>query len=190
MARTHCPECGGELEAVSESRPIVIGQRAPVNVEHAFSRCRTCGHEFLKPSEMKRVRERAAELIREREGLLAPAEITAFRKSYKLSRSSFEELLGVGPKTAIRWEQGKVFPNQATNSLIWILREEPRAMARLAAKHCVPLGGVSEGRTAGTLQIKVSPQSSRNLAGIGLSAWPKTRKPQTTISPTVVARYG
>lgn len=57
---------------------------------------------------MDAVLRRAADQIRDEEGLLGPHEIRAIRERYRLSQADFERLLGTGPKTVTRWERGTV----------------------------------------------------------------------------------
>ncbi|MHB1193485.1 MAG: type II toxin-antitoxin system MqsA family antitoxin [Longimicrobiales bacterium] len=134
-----CPVCGGRLVPVSEVREIRIGQRTTV-VPDAFSRCTGCGEELYAPGQMEAVQRRASAQIRKDEGLLLPREIREIRESLGLSQQAFERLLGVGPKTVVRWERGTVFQNRATDSLLRIIRAFPQAARFLAARHGIEVG--------------------------------------------------
>ena len=134
-----CPVCGGRLMPVREVREIRIGQRTTV-VPDAFSRCTGCSEELYAPGQMEAVQRRASTQIRQNEGLLLPAEIREIRESLGLSQHAFERLLGVGPKTVVRWERGTVFQNQATDSLLRIIRAFPQAARFLAARHGIEVG--------------------------------------------------
>jgi len=134
-----CPVCGGSLAHVREVRAIRIGHRTTVAPD-AFSRCTGCGEELYAPGQMEAVQRRASAQIRKDEGLLLPGEIREIREGLGLSQHVFERLLGVGPKTVVRWERGTVFQNRATDSLLRILRAFPQAARFLAARHGIEVG--------------------------------------------------
>jgi DNA-binding transcriptional regulator YiaG len=88
---------------------------------------------------MRDMQRRAAEIARQEEGLLAPAEIRALRESYRLSQEAFERLIKAGPKTVTRWERGAVCQNGTADTLMRLLRDEPAIAARLAAERGVEI---------------------------------------------------
>jgi putative zinc finger/helix-turn-helix YgiT family protein len=102
-------------------------------------RCPGCGEVFWSPEEAERARLAAAEEIRTREGLLLASEIRELRRSIGLTQPDFERLLGVGPKTAARWEAGTVFQSGAADHLMRVVREVPGAAEHLAARNGVRL---------------------------------------------------
>ena len=57
------------------------------------------------------------------------------REGLGLTQQSFEQLLGVGPKTVVRWERGTVFQNRATDSLLRVIRAFPEAARFLGDHH-------------------------------------------------------
>ena len=133
-----CPICGGRVEVRTADREIHVGKRtARLQIEAAT--CVDCGEYFVSPNEMDEVQIRASELIRKEEGLLFPERIARIRKKLGLSQSQFERLLGVGPKTVVRWERGTVFQNSATDNLLRLLNSVPEAVAFLAERQGVAL---------------------------------------------------
>lgn len=133
-----CPICGGRVEVRTADREIHVGKRtARLQIEAAT--CVDCGEYFVSPNEMDEVQIRASELIRKEEGLLFPERIARIRKKLGLSQSQFERLLGVGPKTVVRWERGTVFQNSATDNLLRVLDSVPEAVAFLAERQGVAL---------------------------------------------------
>jgi len=138
MDHERCPICDGSALAVSEERDVQIGKRT-ARVLDEFFRCGVCGEEFYLPGQMTATQQRASARIREEEGLLAPSEIRALREDLGLTQHAFEALLGVGPKTVVRWERGTVFQNRATDALLRVLREFPEAAAFLAERGGVEL---------------------------------------------------
>jgi len=79
----------------------------------------------------------ASNQIREEDGLLLPGDILDIRSRYSLSQADLERVLGVGPKTVVRWERGTVFQNKATDTLLRVLREFPEVVGFLAAQNGV-----------------------------------------------------
>jgi HTH-type transcriptional regulator/antitoxin MqsA len=135
------------LEPAAEEREVSIGTRS-AHVMDRFLRCSGCGEAFYLPGQMDATLSRASEAIRKREGLLTPVEIRTIRIRLGLSQHGFEQLLGVGPKTVVRWEKGTVFQNRATDSLLRVVAEFPEVARFLARLHGVPgseLAGVAQG---------------------------------------------
>lgn len=135
-----CPICAGPIQAISEDREITIGNRS-ARVLDQFFRCRTCDEAFYAPGQMDATMKRASDAIRIREGLLLPDEIRGIRERLGLTQQAFEDLLGVGSKTAVRWEKGSVFQNKATDALLRVVGRFPEVAAFLAQRHDVEIGG-------------------------------------------------
>lgn len=133
-----CPICSGRMEAVSVERDVQIGTRTTAVLDQFF-RCATCAEEVYLPGQMDATLHRASAKIRAEEGLLLPEEIRSIRESLGLTQSALEALLGVGPKTVVRWEKGTVFQNGATDSLLRTIRDVPGAAEYLAGLHRVTL---------------------------------------------------
>ena len=132
----NCPVCDGSASRVSERFEVSLGTRR-VEIEGERFRCDECGEAFYSPEQMDEAQSTASTEIRRREGLLQPSEIRAIRAKYALSLAGLERLLGLGPKTAIRWERGTVFQNKATDQLLRVMRDVPAAFAYLAAQNGV-----------------------------------------------------
>lgn len=143
-----CPLCGGHLRFAEEDRDVRIGRRC-ARVLDTFTRCTLCGEEFYSPGQMDATLRRAAKALREEEGLLSATKIRALRERLGLSQSAFEQLLGVGPKTVVRWEKGTVFQNKATDSLLRILEKFPEVVRFLGDLYGVALTGPAPRRDHG-----------------------------------------
>jgi len=134
----NCYLCGTEMEIRIEEREIRIGNRsAAVSVQNF--RCPECGEEVIHPDQMDRAQKEASRLIREREGLLHPEEVKAIRESLGLTQAAFEDLLGVGRKTVVRWERGTVYQSKAIDTLLRLIAADPENARRLARWHQVEL---------------------------------------------------
>lgn len=150
MEKSHmeqqCPICGGDVATTDKVREVRIGQRS-VNIRQTAPECAECGEVFYTPDAADALQMRAASAIREQEGLLAPSAIRRIREKLALSQAEFERLLGVGPKTVVRWERGTVFQNSATDTLLRVLAAVPQAVAYLSQMKGVA-GGASRPRAA------------------------------------------
>lgn len=112
-----CPLCGGGITTFRGTTEVTMGARR-VAVQDSHERCDECGEGFYGPGQLERLEREAASRIRASEGLLTPDQIRAIRERLALSQAAFEQLLGVGPKTVVRWERGTVFQNRSTDALI------------------------------------------------------------------------
>ena len=145
MPSQQCALCGGRSVPVSEERKVHVGKRSAVVVDE-FVRCQDCGEELYEPGQMDAVMARASTAIRNGLGLLHPEEIKGIRDNLKLSQADFERLLGVGPKTVVRWEKGTVFQNQATDGLLRVLRSVPGVAEFLSERAGIELTLVGASR--------------------------------------------
>ena len=133
-----CAVCGADAALVRRDAEVAIGSRK-ATVQETFVRCEHCETEYVTPSQMEETQRLAVEAIREREGLLQPEEIRAIRLKLGLTQERLETLLGVGPKTVVRWEGGTVFQNSATDTLLRVLDASVEAREWLAATRGVEL---------------------------------------------------
>jgi HTH-type transcriptional regulator/antitoxin MqsA len=131
MYPTKCAECGGEV--VLSTAPIEVelrGERVSVpGVEHAV--CASCGEEYLSLDAAELLQKEAVRRVRAARGLLAPEEIRSLRRSLALSQAAFEKLLGVGPKTVVRWEKGTVFQSATADRLMRLIAAHPELVAEI-----------------------------------------------------------
>lgn len=130
--------CGGSFRQREEPTEVFIRGRT-VLVPQAFYACDKCGEKLFDLWQMDDARAAAARKLNEEEGLLQPEEIKALRESLGLTQAQFEQALGIGEKTVVRWEQGKVLPGQATALLLLLIRRDPTALEFLALRRGVDL---------------------------------------------------
>ena len=133
-----CPVCGGFMDSVSEEREVSIGRRS-ARILDEFGRCAECGESLYAPGQLDATLRRASDAIRREEGLLSSASIREIREKLGLTQHEFEKLLGVGPKTVVRWEKGTVFQNRSTDSLLRVIDALPESARFLAQLHGVTL---------------------------------------------------
>jgi HTH-type transcriptional regulator/antitoxin MqsA len=126
-----CAECGG-MVAVS-CAPLyfdVRGESVTVpGVEHG--ECGACGEVYLTVDGAEVLQKEAIRRSKAAMGLLSPDEIRSLRRSLALSQAGFENLLGVGPKTVVRWEKGTVFQSATADRLMRLVRAVPEIAATL-----------------------------------------------------------
>jgi len=132
MTTTHeCPICEGPAERVRERADVAFGKRTATVVVYRM-RCVQCDEAFYLPDQMDVALALASAELRKAEQLLQGEEIRAVRKRLRLSQRQFEQLLGLGEKTVVRWERGIVFQNRATDLLIRLVGELPQAISLLS----------------------------------------------------------
>jgi HTH-type transcriptional regulator/antitoxin MqsA len=136
MMTETCFACGGEAHLVTGEQTVQVGYRSVVVVGE-FMRCSQCGEVYFLPGQMDAIQRTAADQARTEAGALTGGQIRAVRERLGLSQSEFEKLLGVGPKTAGRWERGTVFQGAAVDTLIRIIDEDPKWAERLGKRHGV-----------------------------------------------------
>jgi HTH-type transcriptional regulator/antitoxin MqsA len=122
------------MTTVRETAEIKIGNRGAL-VEVERSRCHDCGEIIYTPEQMDAAQTAAAEKIRQEDGLLSSSEIRSIRAQYGLTQAQLERLLGVGPKTVVRWERGTVFQSRTADELLRIISSIPAAFGYLARKN-------------------------------------------------------
>jgi putative zinc finger/helix-turn-helix YgiT family protein len=92
-------------------------------VEHGA--CVACGEVYLSLAATEQLQKDAIAQSKAAKGLLSSAEIKALRQSLALSQSAFEQLLGVGAKTVVRWEKGTVFQSATADRVMRLIRLMP-----------------------------------------------------------------
>ena len=132
-----CVECGAPINEFQG--PIeweVRGQHVVVpDVRHGI--CSKCGEVYLPDGASHEVHLRAVDKIKQEKGLLSCGEIRSLRTSLGLSQAQFEKLIGAGPKTVVRWENGSIFQNKTADTLMRILRDYPAVAADLVRRAAV-----------------------------------------------------
>jgi len=129
MARRH--SCGGEfVECVGILTTKIRG--VTVEVEQDELRCSRCGEIRVSLDSAEAAEERAGALVRDQLGLLHPGEIRDLREGLGLTQAGLESQLGLGPKTVVRWESGRVMQNKATDNLLRLIRRDATALAYLS----------------------------------------------------------
>ncbi len=132
----HCYLCGNEAPLVRELRETAMGTRRVV-IEDEFFRCVRCGETFYDDELADQSSRRAAAAVRREDGLLEPDAIRAIRAQYGLSQAELETLIGAGEKTVVRWERGTVAQNATADTLLRVLRDNPKVVKKLAAERGV-----------------------------------------------------
>jgi putative zinc finger/helix-turn-helix YgiT family protein len=126
-----CPNCQVPARVAYSRRTVPVGSRE-VEIDDEYTCCDTCNEQFYTLAQATESHRRAIAAVRLEDGLLAPERIRLIRESLGLTQRQFEELLGVGEKTCVRWESGRVSQNVSTDRLIRLLAAN-RANAQLLA---------------------------------------------------------
>ena len=145
-----CPICDAAAQLVRSPRELTVGRRQVV-VDDERMRCTECGEEFYLPGQLDATGRRAAEQIRREEGLLFPDEIRAIRQRLGMTQAEFEQLLGTGPKTVVRWERGTVSQSATADRLMRLVDASALNVTYLRNLHGL---GASRGNGVPTVGTK------------------------------------
>ncbi len=102
-----CPHCEAtrDVETVDTKEIIEIkGERIEIPVK--YYKCLTCGEDFDDPKADSDPLEGAYAEYRSRHGMVQPSDLRAFRKKHGLTQNELGRLLGWGPVTLSRYENG------------------------------------------------------------------------------------
>ena len=126
-----CVECGGRVEKLRGPVEWDVRGRCVTVPDVPHGICQQCGEAYFADGISSEVHRKAVDLVKEEEGLLTGAEIRAIRLSLGLSQARFEKVLGAGPKTVVRWENGTVFQNRTADTLMRVIRDYPQVAQSL-----------------------------------------------------------
>lgn len=133
-----CPLCGGGARLVTVRHEVTAGRRRVV-VDDEYMQCDPCDESFYTPDQSELLTTRVRAAVEQAENLLGGSQIAEIRNALGLTQTLFESLLGVGEKTAARWESGRVRPNVATDRLIRLLAADRNNVKILAGINGVTL---------------------------------------------------
>jgi putative zinc finger/helix-turn-helix YgiT family protein len=125
MSPIRCPACRNE-SVVSDAQRVSGDVRGiPITYLQEFSRCETCGEEFVTRNQSMGNSRAYTNAARKAQGLITPDEIVQARLALHMTQDDFEDALHVGRKTVVRWEGGTVPPSAAANGLLWFALHFP-----------------------------------------------------------------
>jgi putative zinc finger/helix-turn-helix YgiT family protein len=120
---TICPSCGeGPLRTIKREYIAQIGEGQKLcipNIE--MDVCDKCGEEILSLEAAREVDD----AIAEHTDRMTPEELTAIREQFGADKAEMSEVLGLGGKTYLRWEQGSQYPSRSMGYYLRVLREFP-----------------------------------------------------------------
>ena len=129
---TTCPSCGeATLQPVKRDyiAPIGEGQKLRIpNIE--MDVCDKCGEEILSLEAAREVDSAIAEYT----DRLNPDDLTAIREDFGVDKTEMSEVLGLGGKTYLRWEQGNQYPSRSMGYYLRVLRDFPDAFEWLRSR--------------------------------------------------------
>ena len=140
--RGFCENCGKEriLRRTKRVRDFVVKDEH-FEVEVVIAVCSVCGSEVPYPKLDKSQRRKASDAYRKAHGLLTTSEIIGVRNRYGLSQRGLARILGWGPITVHRYEQGGI-QNRAHDTVLRLAGRDPQyVLARLElCRDLTPLG--------------------------------------------------
>jgi HTH-type transcriptional regulator/antitoxin MqsA len=126
-----CGACAVEMT----SRPIDLGASGHavlVQPRAAYEHCTACGEDLIPAGELDALFRQAVSAERTEWGLLTSEEIVDLRLGLNLTQARLEAVLGVGPKTVTRWENGTVRQSRIADTFMRVLRAHPELVDEAA----------------------------------------------------------
>lgn len=103
--------------------------------------CSSCNETYYTAEQAKKADRRLVDARRQAERLMNGDEIRSLRQSFSLSQAQFESILGIGPKTIVRWENSTAVQSKAIDNVFNMLKYDPFSIVFLARlrKHSTPV---------------------------------------------------
>lgn len=116
-----CPACESvkvQSRTIDAEFPYREGESAVLlTVQWLAYRCATCELEFVG-SDAEDLKHAA---VCRHLGIFTPADVTAIRTSYGMSRAKFAQATKIGAATLGRWERGELIQNPAHDQFLFLL---------------------------------------------------------------------
>lgn len=120
-----CPYCDEEHDVQSiEQNEIITVRGENFSAKVLYYRCPKTGEEFETSDSPYDPYADAYRQYREKNHLLSPEEIRAFRHEYELTQKELSDLLGWGAVTLSRYENGSL-QDEAHDNLLQLIRDNP-----------------------------------------------------------------
>ena len=117
-----CPNCQSvSVEIFTRHNAASDG----VSFLEELSRCNACDEQFYTYEQSMASSRAHAAAVRAAKGLPSPEVIQRTRVDLGMTQATFEQALGVGKKTVVRWERGTVPPSRAACLALWLARTHP-----------------------------------------------------------------
>ena len=117
-----CADCNGAATTVRHRHVFRYGRgetEVDIEVELRVRVCGECGFEFLD-EEGERLKHEA---VCRHLGVLSPQEVRDIRGRYRMTRSAFAEMTGLGEATLGRWETGAGIQSHANDRYLRLLAQ-------------------------------------------------------------------
>lgn len=103
--------------------------------------CSACNEMFYTAEQAKEADRRLVDARRQTERLMNGDDIRSLRQSFSLSQAQFESILGIGPKTVVRWENSTAVQSKAIDNVFNMLKYDPLSIVLLARlrEHLAPV---------------------------------------------------
>lgn len=153
MHPKNCADCGGAVEASSSPVPFEVRGETVVVEGIPHGVCSVCGEIYLSLEAAEQLQKAAISKSKAARQLLSSEEIRDLRHSLALSQAAFEDLLGIGAKSVVRWEKGTVFQSATADRLMRLIRMMPELAGVLSSGElyaATPTCGASSERPVGS----------------------------------------
>ncbi len=130
--KVKCPLCGNGFldDEICDHETYVKDGAHNVKLilkDLPVKRCSSCKEEFLPKESLERVQLEKHKKL----GILSNDQLKALRKKLGYSQEEMADLLGVGKKSYLRWENGLYLQNKAMDRYIRLIAENPENLRLL-----------------------------------------------------------
>jgi putative zinc finger/helix-turn-helix YgiT family protein len=144
------------LSVIAEKREVIAEDGAQLAFGDELTACSSCGERYYTYEQSVASSRARAGALRHHAGLLAPADIRAFREREGLTQAQLEDRLGTGAKTVVRWERGTVCQSKAADRLLRLFMANPANMLALTEASAVASAAAEPALVAGSASFVAS----------------------------------
>lgn len=125
LADNACPECGTPMREKQGSLKFPVNGEEMAVTQSPHLSCPKCHEVVLRFDDARKLRQRALEIYRQKNGLLSADEIRSIRERFGLTQAELAGLLRLGPNTISRWEAARNVQTASMDMLLRMIRELP-----------------------------------------------------------------
>lgn len=134
-----CPFCeSSDISVASEPTEFSYAGKKVVLDGLLFSRCASCGEEFVDREQQKQNDLIYADARRSTDGLMRSGEIKAWRSRFGLTQQDASRILGGGANAFSKYERGEVTQSLSTDRLMRLMVLIPEVAERVIGNNFSP----------------------------------------------------
>lgn len=123
MITVQCNTCESpSVNVVTQRSNVRFRDTDLIINDDTFSQCTSCNERFYTGAQARELDRKVLRAYRDSQHLLNGNEIKALRTALFLSQAQFEEALGLGPKTVVRWENDTQVQSKALDNVLRLIQ--------------------------------------------------------------------